>query len=348
MLRPRTESDYWSALQLYRSISTRAEAIAEIAKINLGDFRVRFLKQIITDEAFENEGKILPLLQEILKHPSICGEAQLQKIARKAKEEAEFLLLSHDTSMVDAGFWELTKIPGVEMTVEKCGENLPKRGIHLFHGGIGAGKTTNVLLPNAKKFHTRHGDDRTLIVVPNEKRVYELAAELGWAHYHTYGTTTADVKKAIASHNQLVICAPSVRRIVEDGDFFPYRQIFVDELTEIFKYAEKHGNGKPADEQWWVSLQALFELAHSADRFLGFTADAPSAFVISTMEKAAREYNRAAYYYKTMESYAQFQTYGMLNAEEDLIWKLAKLLNEGNSAWVYCDFSDHKLLCGEK
>ena len=342
MLRPLKETDFWSALRLYRSFSTRAEAIAEIANLNIGDFRVRFLKQIFVDEAFENEGNIASLYHEINQYPSIFGNTQLKKIAKKAKQEAEYLLLTHDNSMVEAGFWEHTKIPGVEITVEKCGDNLPKNGVHLFHCGIGAGKTSNVLLPEARKIKGNHGDDRALIVVPNEKRVEEIAAELGWAHYHTYGTTTADVKKAIKTHNQLVICAASLRRIVEDGEFIPYRQIFVDEITEIFKYAEKHGSGDKSDEQWWVSLQALFKISAWAYRFLAFTADAPSGFVISTMEKLAREYNRAAYYYKTMESYAQYQTYGMLDSEEDLIWKIAKLLNDGKSAWVYCDFSDHK------
>ena len=54
MVRPRKTTDYWSALQLYRSFSTRAEAIAEIANFDIGDLRVRFLKQIFVDEAFEN------------------------------------------------------------------------------------------------------------------------------------------------------------------------------------------------------------------------------------------------------------------------------------------------------
>ena len=332
------QRDYWSAIQFYRSFSTRADAIAEIAKIELGDFRLAFLNRILAEEAFDNMGDNSALVDELKIYPRVIADIQIDKLAEQKRKEAWDVLLTHDQSMVDAGFWEHTIIPGREMTLENCGDNVPKKGWHLFHGGIGAGKTSNVLLPEAAK-HKNH--DRALVVVPNVKRVYELANQLGWAHYHTYGTQPADIKKAIQNHQQLVICAASLRKITEDPDYFPYRNIYVDELCEIFRYAEHHGSGKKGDEQWWVSLQALFQLSNYADRFLGFTADAPTAFVQTTMEKAAREFHRSAFYYKTNESYAKHQTYWLMNSQEDLIWSVAQKLNDGLSAWGYVDTSNN-------
>lgn len=332
------EHDYQSAIKIYRSFSTRADAVAEIAKIDLGNFREAFLGEILASEAFDNMGDNSALVDELKIYPRVIADIQIEKLAQRKAKDAFDVLLTHDQSMVDHGFWEHTHIPGREMTLKNCGENVPKKGWHLFHGGIGAGKTSNVLMPEAAK-HKNY--DRALVVVPNTKRVYELAKELGWAHYHTYGTSPADVKKAIASHPQLVICAASLRKITENPDYFPYSHIYVDELCEIFRYAESYGSGENRDEQWWASLQALFQISNYADRFLGFTADAPTGFVTSTMEKAAREFHRSAFYYKTAESYGKHQTYWLMNSQEDLIWSVVQKLNDGLSAWGYVDTSNN-------
>ena len=323
---------------LYRSFSTRADGLAEIAKHGLGDLRVRFFKRLLQEEAFDNMGDNSEFVREARRFPNLCGDLQIEKLAAQVAKDAELVLLSNDQSMVDAGFWEHVNIPGVEMTVAKCGDNIRKKGWHLFHGGIGAGKTENVLLPEARR-HKNH--DRALVIVPNVIRAKELAKELGWAHYHNYGTSPADIKKAIASHDQLVICAASIRQISVEGDFFPYRHIYVDELCEILRYAEKQNDPKEAKDHFWQSLDNLWRLARYADRFLGFTADAPKAYVVGTMEKAAREFNRAAFYYKTTESFAKYQTYSLMASEEDLIWSVAQKINDGLSAWGYVDFSSY-------
>ena len=317
---------------LYRSFSTRADGLAEIAKHGLGDLRVRFFFCFLQEEAFDNMGDNSEFVREARRFPNLCADLQIEKLAAQVAKDAELVLLSNDQSMVDAGFWEHVNIPGVEMTVAKCGDNIRKKGWHLFHGGIGAGKTENVLLPEARR-HKNH--DRALVIVPNVIRAKE------WAHYHNYGTSPADIKKAIASHDQLVICAASIRQISVEGDFFPYRHIYVDELCEILRYAEKQNDPKEAKDHFWQSLDNLWRLARYADRFLGFTADAPKAYVVGTMEKAAREFNRAAFYYKTTESFAKYQTYSLMASEEDLIWSVAQKINNGLSAWGYVDFSSH-------
>jgi len=331
--------DYWSTMQLWRSLrSTQKEAcVSEIAKLDLGDFRRVFLERILSEEAFDNMGNNAQLVDELKRHPKVCGNIPIEKLAKKVAADARQVLLTHDNSMFEAGFWNYTKIPGIEMDLLQMNGNIHKRGIHLVHGGIGAGKTENVLIPEAKKIPD---GKRALVIVPNVNRVYEIAAELGWPHYHAFGKSAEDVKKAFATFDKIVSCAPSVRKIVEDGDFIPYHELLSDELCEIFRYADYHGKGNPSDAQWWESLQAIFQLMNYCDRFIGFTADAPTGFVISTLEKAAKEMHRDAFYYKTMESYAKHQNYHLVNSEEDLIWSVANNLNKGLSAWGYCDFSD--------
>ncbi len=333
--------NFQEAKDIYRSpTTTRGEGLAAVAKLGLSDRRLDFLRYVLAEAALANFGDNSEILGELRHYPNLCAEYQIDRIASEQAKEAELVLLSNDDSMIEAGLWDYVNIPGIEMNVAACGSNLPKGGWHLLHGGIGAGKTENVLLPEAKK---HKGKDRALVIVPNIRRAYELAKELRWAHYHTYGKTPANVKKAILSHDQLVICAQSVRHITDVNGLEPYQHIYVDELCEILKFAEPQNANKEKGESAWQSLESLWQLGHNAYRFLGFTADAPKAYVLNVMDKAAREFNRRAFYYRTMQSFAQGQTYLMMPSERDLILSVAQRLNDGLSAWGYVDFSASKL-----
>ena len=330
-------NDYWTAIELFRSLPTEIEGIRAVAKAGcLGAARIAFLERVLLESAFNNQGDNSELAKEILRHKNLREDAQIDKIAELQSREARFVLMNHDDSMIEAGFWEHTRIPGIEITLERAGANIRKKGVHLIHCGIGSGKTSNVMLPLAKK---NSEGRRALAIVPNEKRVYELAAELGWAHYHTYGNSPADIRKALETHDRLVICSASLRQIEVSADWCSYNYLYIDEITEILNAAE--GDGDKSKAQFWVSLQRLFEIAQYADGIWAFTADAATGYTISVMEKTAREFSRQAYYYKTEENWGQGQSYGIGKSQEDVIWTAARWINEGQSAWGYCDFSDY-------
>lgn len=332
------EQNYWQAIELFRSLPTAIEGIRAVAKGGaLGTARNTFLHRVLLEAAFDNQGDNSHIAEELKRHKGLSGDVQIDKLARLKALEARHILLCHDNEMWDAGFWEETRIPGIDINLQNAGDNLKKRGVHLIHAGIGSGKTSNVMLPLVKNHaQTR----RKLVIVPNEKRVYELAAELGWAHYHTIGNRPDDIRAAIKKFDRLVICAASLRHIEINGDWVKYDYLFIDELTEIFNYAQHDEN--PRQAQFWHSLQRLFEIAAYADGIWAFTADAPTGYTKSVVEQIAREYSRKAYYYRTEESWGQYQQYHFANSQEDAIWTAAKWINEGQSAWGYCDVADYK------
>ena len=159
------QHDYQSAIKIYRSFSTRADAVAEIAKIDLGNFREAFLGEILASEAFDNMGDNSALVDELKIYPRVIADIQIEKLAQRKAKDAFDVLLTHDQSMVDHGFWEHTHIPGREMTLKNCGENVPKKG-HLFMAELVRAKhQTFSSQPQNINY------ERALVVVPNTKRL---------------------------------------------------------------------------------------------------------------------------------------------------------------------------------
>ena len=113
------QHDYQSAIKIYRSFSTRADAVAEIAKIDLGNFREAFLGEILASEAFDNMGDNSALVDELKIYPRVIADIQIEKLAQRKAKDAFDVLLTHDQSMVDHGFWEHTHIPGRENDAKK-------------------------------------------------------------------------------------------------------------------------------------------------------------------------------------------------------------------------------------
>lgn len=328
--------NYWDAMELYRTLA-RDERLRVIAKnSSLGNARISFLKRILEEAAFENEGDNSALASEIMRYPELAKDTQIKALAAKAAKDALYVLDSQRSDLITAGLWEETEIPGITINRDVMAENLYKRGVHLIHAGIGSGKTSNVLLPLAK---TSIEGDTALVVVPNTERAYELAEILGWEHYHRFGTKPDEIKRAINKTDRLVICSASLGKI-NYNERKPYQYIYLDEITEVFKYAQ-HAF-KKRQPYWGEALKALPSLIAGSDGFYAFSADIKSGFSRAIMDKICREYGKAAFYYRTNENWGQFQHYEIAASKEDLVWDLACELNKGKSAWVYCDLSDYK------
>lgn len=328
--------NYWDAMELYRTLA-RDERLRVIAKkCSLGNARIPFLKRILGEAAFENEGDNSALASEIMRYPELAKDTQIEALAAKAAKDALFVLDSQRSDLITAGLWEETEIPGITINRDVMADNLYKRGVHLIHAGIGSGKTSNVLLPLAK---TSIEGDTALVVVPNTERAYELAEILGWEHYHRFGTKPDEIKRAINKTDRLVICSASLGKI-NYNERKPYQYIYLDEITEVFKYAQHAFNKR--QPYWGEALKALPPLIAGSEAFYAFSADIKSGFTHAIMDKICREYAKAAFYYRTNENWGQFQHYEIAASKEDLVWDLACELNKGKSAWVYCDLSDYK------
>ena len=327
--------NYWDAMELYRTLA-RDERLRVIArKCSLGNARISFLKRILEEAAFENEGDNSALASEIMLYPELAKDTQIKALAAKAAKDALFVLDSQRSDLITAGLWEETEIPGIKINRDVMADNLYKRGVHLIHAGIGSGKTSDVLLPLAR---TEIEGDTALVVVPNTKRAYELAELLGWEHYHRFGEKPDDIKLAIKKTDRLVICAASLGKI-NYNERTPYRTVYLDEITEVFKYAQ-HAFSK-RQPYWGEALKALPTIIAGSDVFYAFSADIKSGFTHAIMDKICREYGKAAFYYRTNENWGQYQHYEMAASREDLVWDLACELNRGKSAWVFCDLSDY-------
>lgn len=328
--------NYWDAMDLYRTLA-RDERLRVIAKnSSLGNARISFLKRILAEAAFENEGDNSALASEIMRYPELAKDTQIEALAAKAAKDALFVLDSQRSDLITAGLWEETEIPGITINRDVMADNLYKRGVHLIHAGVGSGKTSEVLLPLAKM---NIEGDTALVVVPNEKRAYELAELLGWEHYHRFGDKQDDVRLAIKKTDRLVICAASLGKI-NYNERKPYQSIYLDELTEVFNYADNAF--KKSQPYWGEALKALPSLIAGSDVFYAFSADIKSGYSHAIMDKICREYGKAAFYYRTNENWGQYQHYEMAASQEDLVWDLACELNRGKSAWVFCDLSDWK------
>ena len=100
--------DYWSAMNLWRSRRSTQEArVPEIAKLDLGDFRSRFIERILSEEAFDNMGNNLELAEALKRHPKFCGNVPIDKVAKAVAQDAQ-VLMTHNESMMEAGFWKET------------------------------------------------------------------------------------------------------------------------------------------------------------------------------------------------------------------------------------------------
>ncbi len=326
--------NYWDAMELYRTL-TREERLRVIAKkSSLGNARLSFLKRILEEAAFENEGDNSALASEIMLYPELAKDTQIKALAAKAAKDVLFVLDSQRSDLITAGLWEETEIPGIKINRDVMADNLYKRGVHLIHAGIGSGKTSDVLLPLAQ---TEIEGDTALVVVPNTKRAYELAELLGWEHYHRFGEKPDDIKLAIKRTDRLVICAASLGKI-NYNERTPYRTVYLDEITEVFKYADNAFSKR--NPYWGEALKALPTIIAGSDVFYAFSADIKSGFTHAIMDKICREYGKAAFYYRTNENWGQYQHYEMAASREDLVWDLACELNRGKSAWVFCDLAD--------
>ena len=142
--------NYWDAMELYRTLA-RDERLRVIAKkSSLGNARLSFLKRILEEAAFENEGDNSALASEIMLYPELAKDTQIKALAAKAAKDALFVLDSQRSDLITAGLWEETEIPGIKINRDVMADNLYKRGVHLIHAGIGSGKTSDVLLPKQK------------------------------------------------------------------------------------------------------------------------------------------------------------------------------------------------------
>ena len=77
--------NYWDAMELYRTLA-REERLRVIAKKSpLGDARLSFLKRILEEAAFENEGDNSALASEIMLYPELAKDTQIKALAAKAE-----------------------------------------------------------------------------------------------------------------------------------------------------------------------------------------------------------------------------------------------------------------------
>ena len=330
--------NYWDAMTVWHNTSdAKEERLRVIAEISsLGNARIPFLRRILEEEAFENEGDNSALASEIMRYPALAKDIQIKELAAKAAKDAFFVLDSRRDELITAGLWEETEIPGIKINRDVMADNLYKQGVHLIHAGIGSGKTSEVLLPLARR---EIEGDTALLIVPNVKRAYELAELLGWEHYHRFGTSPDDIKLAIKKTDRLVICAASLGKI-NYNERKPYGTVYLDEITEVFKYAQ-HAFSK-RQPYWGEALKALPSIVAGSHVFYAFSADVKSGFTHALMDKLCQEYAKAAFYYRTTENWGQYQHYEMAASKEDLVWELACRLNKGQSAWVFSDLSDYK------
>ena len=98
------------------------------------------------------------------------------------------------------------------MDLVQIGGDIKKRGIHLVHGGIGAGKTENVAIPEAKNLPE---GDSAIFIVPNVNRVYEIAELLGWPHYHAFGKDPSEIRQAFKTFPKLFLARPAFAKLLK-------------------------------------------------------------------------------------------------------------------------------------
>ena len=312
--------------------------IEVLSKKDISGCRKSFIAQILREEAFMNRsGSNTELAHKITKCPTLCGDLHIPAIAKKARNDAGYILLNHDQSLIDYGFWEETTIPDVEVNLESMGENTLKKGVHAIHCHTGSGKTSNVLIPLAEGIPA---SDRALIVVPNVVTAKAIAKKLGWAHYHSQGTSAEDVVQAFTSFPKIVTCAASLRHLGDD--YIPYQWIFIDEATEIMGYIQKERDAKKTDTHFHESLLKLYQAANYADRTYWFSADMPTGYTRRVLETLARESKRNAFYYRTLESYAKYHHYTQLTNIDELYVHCSRLLNDNKSVYFYTNASPRK------
>ena len=326
--------DYWSALAEYRNrdLKTARDKLYALNRRGLrGEARLSFWKEILFDWCFHNNGDNSALVEAALDvdFAKLRGDIDIPRLAKKAAEDAGFLIRSHNNQWVDAGLWEETNIPGIQINIANTSPNIHQQGLHLIHAGIGSGKSSNLMIPQAAK-HQK--GSRALIIVPNTDRAIEIANILGngWEHYHVFGDDQDGKRRAFRECERLVVCAASLR-LANFNEHDSWPTVYLDEVTEVFNYASNYLNKKQA---WWKdSLAQLPQFVARANQFFAYTADAPTSYTRAILQEIGREYGKAMFYYRTSESYGQYQTYEIAKSDEDLVWEVARRINSGQSAW---------------
>lgn len=328
--------DLKSACELWRA-TPKDKRIKVLATKDISRCREQFILDVLSDEAFTNRGNNTVLADEIAKCPEIAGDLHIPHWAKRARDNAALVIQMQEDELVDFGFWECLEIPGLELSISNLGDNLAKPGFHAVHGGMGAGKTSNVLIPLAKQLPSH---ERGLIVVPNVLTAYKIADALkdyGWVSYHAQGKSPDDVKHCLEHFSRVVTCCASLKHLPED--VVPYTTIFCDEITELMGYSAKEKTGKPTDAGWYESLKKLYELLNWSKRAYFFSADMAKGYALSVLEDFARESKRQAFYYKTIENYAAKNIYKQWDDIDHLLIEIGRHLRSGQSGYMYTNLS---------
>lgn len=290
--------------------------------------------------AFRNSGDISEAVQILKEHYKGRTDLDIDVLAEKAREDALFVLRSHDLSALNMKAWDAQTIPHASVNFESLGKSLERRGFHLLNACLGWGKTEKVLIPELMSY--RGTPTRVLLLTPNENTAIELAKKAGVAHYKTYGETREAKRLAWEKHPQMVMCFHSYVGLSEDPNFVPPHIILWDEITECLEFVRRElPDAKPEESRYATeSVMALFKFASFYKKIIAASADCPTAFVHKVANDLAQIMNTHAHYYKTDGSHLEGKIYTRFETKEDLILNTLRRAQSGQSGWIFTDQSD--------
>ena len=298
-----------------------------------------FIQTMLFERAFECDGENEDFAIEFLKHPKLRKDNDIWKMAEKARRDAEFIMLSYDTTDVDPKHWTTHKIEGKHIDVEQMKPDINQRGLHVLHASPASGKTEFFKSLIAKHKGTQH---HLLVLVPNVTSAIALAKETGIAHYHTYGETIDDKRLAWSKHRQMVCCFNSYAALADDPNFVAPQTLIWDEVTEGIDWI-KDDSPFATDTMNMSgarSLKAILNHAWKYERVYVASADMPVGYVIATLEDLSHIMQKRAFYYKTQKSNLKGSTYSEFESKEDLIFNTIRRIESGQRGVCFTDLAD--------
>ena len=290
--------------------------------------------------AFHNSGDISEAVEILKAHYKGRTDLDIDVLAEKAREDALFVLRSHDISALNMKAWDAQTIPLAPINFEPLRKSLKRSGFHLLNACLGWGKTEKVLIPELMSY--KGTPTRVLLLTPNKNTAIELAKKAGVAHYETYGQTREAKRLAWEKHPQMVMCFHSYVGLSEDPNFVPPHIILWDEITECLEFVKQELPDAKTDGSRYgtESVMALFKFAPFYKKIIAASADCPTGFVHKVANDLAQIMDTHAHYYKTDGSHLEGKIYTRFETKEDLILNTLRRAQSGQSGWIFTDQSD--------
>lgn len=324
-------NDIW-----FEKKGARFDKLQRICNLNPSrDSYNKFLDQIVFYECIRSEGGCEKLWEDLKPFPKIyCNKAHFDFEVSKEKEFVANLMMGRDQLVYDRWDIDVFEIPEKQLHLEQLKPSVIEKGVHIIHGKVASGKGKNVVLPDIARYA---GNARMLVVSPNKQDVYDMCKELGvgWHHYHHYGETADDVRRAIRDFDKLCICAASLSKFEDYPELQRFDVIYVDEITQIIMTYQLSKN-----VTFSKSIETLYLLISKSLRSLLLSADITERNSLDVLGRLASDSNQKIRYYKNTIDYAEGMIFTYFGTEFEAVWETAKRINGGQRCFGAVDFAN--------